>query len=65
MARLALLALVPVYLLQAAPAAAAWSHPVPEPSDLALFALGVLGVIVGRHGFQRSRGDTRRDGDGK
>ncbi|MDD3797846.1 MAG: PEP-CTERM sorting domain-containing protein [Novosphingobium sp.] len=61
MARLLLLALVPLYLLQAAPAAASWSNPVPEPSDLALFALGMLGVIVGRHGFQQNRKD--KDGD--
>lgn len=57
MARLLLLALIPLYLLQAAPAAASWSNPVPEPSDLALFALGLLGVIIGRHGVSRSRKD--------
>ncbi|WP_170304707.1 PEP-CTERM sorting domain-containing protein [Croceicoccus estronivorus] len=34
---------------------------MPEPSDLALFSLGLLGVIIGRHGFRRSR----KDGDGK
>ncbi len=53
MARLLLLALVPLLLVQAAPAAASWATQVPEPSDLALFALGLLGVIIGRHGFQR------------
>ncbi|OCC23655.1 hypothetical protein MB02_10850 [Croceicoccus estronivorus] len=61
MARFLLLALVPLLLLQAAPAAASWNNQVPEPSDLALFSLGLLGVIIGRHGFRRSR----KDGDGK
>lgn len=41
-----------VVLLSATPAAAAGTA-VSEPSSLALFALGVLGVIVGR---QSSRG---------
>ena len=36
----------------ASPAFAAGS-PVPEPSSLVLFGLGVLGVIVGRYGVGR------------
>lgn len=32
----------------ATPALAQGSTAVPEPSDLALFALGVLGVLIGR-----------------
>ena len=60
MARLLLLSLVPLYLLQASPAAASWNNQIPEPSDLALFALGLLGVIIGRHGFERVR---KRDDD--
>ena len=58
MARLLLLVLIPLYLVQAAPAAASWSAPVPEPSDLALFALGLLGVIIGRGAFARSGKDN-------
>lgn len=51
--------LLPVLLLaSAAPAAANGGTPVPEPSNLALFALGVIGVIVGRRG---ARGRRPRD----
>ncbi|WP_237489002.1 PEP-CTERM sorting domain-containing protein [Tsuneonella aeria] len=41
-------------LLTAAPAqAATWA--IPEPSSMVLFGLGVLGVIIGRHGARRPR----------
>jgi hypothetical protein len=39
----------------AAPASAGGGIQVPEPSHLALFALGALGVIVGRAGAARRR----------
>lgn len=45
--------LLPLALLVSASPAIAASTAVSEPSSLALFALGVLGVIVGR---QSSRG---------
>ena len=38
----------------ATPASAAGAA-VPEPSSMALFGLGVLGVVVGRHGARRKR----------
>jgi hypothetical protein len=41
-------ALAALLLLSAAPAAAASVAQVPEGSSVTLFALGVLGVIVGR-----------------
>ncbi len=41
-------------LITAAPAYAAETA-IPEPSTLALFGLGVLGVIVGRQGSRRKR----------
>lgn len=41
-------------LSSASPAFAAGT-PVSEPSSFALVALGVLGVIVGRHGSRRKR----------
>ncbi|HUQ13394.1 MAG TPA: hypothetical protein VM055_03875 [Novosphingobium sp.] len=36
-------------LVLAAPAAALPSFDVPEPSDPSLFALGVVGLLVGRY----------------
>lgn len=48
MTRIALISLMPVYMLLAAPVNASAGAAVPEPSDLALFILGLLGVIVGR-----------------
>jgi len=56
MARLLLLALIPFYLFAAMPAQASGGTVVPEPSDLALFALGLLGVIIGRQSIARYRG---------
>lgn len=47
------LALLPVTAALAVPA-----NVVPEPSDLALFAIGVAGLIIGRFG---SRNPRRRD----
>jgi hypothetical protein len=43
-----------VLLCMASPALAAGTA-VPEPSTLALFGLGVVGVIVGRYGARRRR----------
>ena len=39
--------------LTASPAAAAGGIAIPEPSDPWLFALGVLGLLVGRHAARR------------
>lgn len=39
----------------AAPASAGGGTPIPEPSHLALFALGVIGVILGRAGARKRR----------
>ncbi|GAA4042931.1 PEP-CTERM sorting domain-containing protein [Parerythrobacter jejuensis] len=46
-------------LVLAAPASAQSGIAIPEPSNWALFGLGVLGVLIGRFGI-RSR---RRDDD--
>jgi hypothetical protein len=43
--------------VHAAPAFAEGGTRIPEPSSLALFALGVLGVIVGRQASRRRGGD--------
>lgn len=43
-----LLVFLPVLLLGSTPAQAWSSIQIPEPSNLALFALGLLGVAVGR-----------------
>ena len=37
----------------ATPALAQGSTAIPEPTDLALFGLGVLGLILGRRGARR------------
>lgn len=47
-------------LLAAAPASAQGPAAIPEPSNWALFALGVAGVLIGRFGFR----GRRRDRDG-
>lgn len=61
MTRLALFLLMPVYMLLAAPVnASGGATAVPEPSDLALFILGLLGVILGREVAIRYK---RRDKD--
>ena len=39
----------------AVPAAAAGGISIPEPTDLSLFALGVVGLIVGRHAAKRRK----------
>ena len=49
-------------LLSAAPALAAEGAQVPEGSHLTLFALGILGVIVGRRASMRRPGkDPEQD----
>ena len=42
-------------ILAAAPAMAAGGVSIPEPSDLSLFALGVVGLLVGRHTAKRRK----------
>ena len=42
-------------MLVAAPAMAAGGISIPEPSDLSLFALGVVGLLVGRHAAKRRK----------
>jgi len=42
-------------ILAAAPAMAAGGISIPEPSDLSLFALGVVGLLVGRHAARRRK----------
>lgn len=55
MLRFVLLAFVSLYLILAAPLHATEGVVVPEPSDLALFILGVLGLILGREAAVRYR----------
>lgn len=51
-------------LIVASPAIAAdESVAVPEPSNWALFALGVAGVIIGRFGLRSRRRDDRSGDD--
>ncbi len=54
-----------VLLVAGAPAVAAGGTSVPEPSNWALFALGVTGVLVGRFGLgrRRKRPEDRSDAD--
>jgi len=44
-------------MLSAVPAAASGGTAVPEPSDLALFTLGLAGLIIGRQSVKRRRRD--------
>ncbi len=66
--------LVSVLLLGAFPAVLMADQPtgqgqvtIPEPTDLALFALGVAGLLIGRRAAMRRRidepGDDKSDGD--
>ena len=58
MHRMIALAVVPsTLLLIAAPASAASGTAIPEPSNWALFALGVVGVLIGRFGVRTRRRD--------
>ena len=47
------LAIATGLLCTAQPALASAGFSIPDPSNLALFAIGVLGLIVGRHGARR------------
>lgn len=53
------LAVFPAALLASAPTV----HSIPEPTDLALFSMGVAGLLIGRRAAMRRK--RRRDGDGK
>ena len=56
------LAIALLALLSATPAWAQESAAVPEGSQLTLFALGLLGVIVGRRlSMRRPRGNPEQD----
>lgn len=50
---------VPLVFTQAAPLQASGGE-IPEPSDLALFALGLIGLIVGRQSIATHK-DRRED----
>ena len=52
-----------VLLLTAAPALAAGTAPVPEAPSATLFALGVLGVIVGRRASMKARDREKGEGE--
>jgi hypothetical protein len=49
------------FLFAPAAASAAGATPVPEGSQLTLFALGLLGVIVGRRASMHKRKDRDQD----
>lgn len=55
MNRSAIILALATFMLSASPALAQASISVPEPTDLTLFALGVVGLIVGRQGARRRR----------
>ena len=46
---------IPLMLLGFASPALAAGAAIPEPSSMALFGLGVVGVLIGRHGARRKR----------
>lgn len=51
------LALASAALCAAQPALASSGASIPDPSNLALFAIGVLGLIVGRQGSRNPPSD--------
>jgi len=56
------LAVFPAALLAAGPGA----HSVPEPTDLALFSIGVAGLLIGRRAaMKRRRKQPKDDSDSK
>jgi len=57
----ALLACAFALLLAASPALAHGEAQVPEGSSFTLFALGILGVLVGRRGARRPRDGGEQD----
>lgn len=61
MMKSAMLLFAAVLLSQAAPLQAAFGSAVPEPSNLALFALGLLGVIIGRQSIAKRPSDRGED----
>ncbi len=44
-------------LFSASPALAASAESIPEPSNIALFGLGMIGLILGRRGGRRKPRD--------
>ncbi len=48
-------------LLVAAPAFAQSAVTIPEPTDLALFGLGIAGLLIGRRGARHRRKDDKGD----
>ena len=48
-------------LLIASPALARGSAAIPEPSNWALFALGVAGVLIGRLGARKRKRTPKQD----
>lgn len=59
-----LLRLIPaigIALLPHGPAFAASSFVLPDPSDFTLFALGVAGLLIGRHVARKRPEDSRDD----
>jgi len=51
-----------LFFIAAVPLQASGGSTVPEPSDLALFALGLIGVVVGRKAAMRR---AKADDDGE
>ncbi len=51
-----------LFFIAAVPLRASGGGTVPEPSDLALFALGLIGVVVGRKAaMRRSKPDGENE----
>lgn len=48
-----ILAIAVVCLSSASPALASNGVTIPEPTDIALFAMGVMGLVIGRYGAKK------------
>lgn len=62
MTKFSLILSAALFFIAAVPLRASASGTVPEPSDLALFALGLIGVVVGRKAAMRR---SKADGEGE
>lgn len=65
MTGIAYLPLFACFFIMAVPVGASGGAAIPEPSDLTLFLLGLIGVIIGRQGvIARRRHEGDQEGDG-
>lgn len=55
--KVGILAVIGLLLAFSSPSMAQAASAIPEPTNLALLAMGVIGLLVGRHAARRRRDD--------